>query len=613
MRPATEHKKFDRLNPVENNDSAGVLPRRCDRNPVHALSILLIFSVLLTGGCIEETGAVEFRSGPDSDVILVDEHDESELPVADRHAFLVLHEGILTSQGDRAVEIDAVYDAEIYAGPDDDGLGDPHWITRVRVLDTDGEPLWTQRTNSLFQLLEFLSVVMEEQSPIDLSIQNIYQLVRQQYPELLRFVTKVPRNIPGAETYILEIGDEQGEFEQLFSHPIEELEAMAEPPSPDFHHEIDSIISSGPPSDRLNVAILGDGYTEEERHIFEGDAQAVTERFLDASPMREHRDLFNIKSIWTPSEESGAGYDCNYAGAPSDCEHDFRDTVFDTTFVIPAIADQLNMDMSGVSDRVAMPLRLDRIYEVAALAHYDEIIFISNSPKRSGFAGLYVAVVTNFDDRDSFPDVAVHEVGHTLGLLGDEYNIASDACYFNEPTIPLPANISEILDDEVKWSEWVSEETPVPTPESNDHNDAVGAFEGAYNCDFLVRPERHCKMNSSGHDFCAVCAEQMVRRFYSMVDPAPLQPLEIANESGVGIQITAPTRGDGDRYEVNWNVEDGPIFLDQSTITLTGADLPEDEWATVTVSVHNRTEFLKTVDQAVMTEHSFQIRLVDES
>lgn len=574
--------------------------------------LLLISLIAFTPACDEALVSslgepVEFRAHEDADPVLLRMGESHSSDVQDHQALLVIHKGLLSMQGERAVEIDKVLDTQVYAGPDDEA-GDPHWITRARVLDRDGEPLWTQRVNSLYQLLEFLSVIIEDQSPIDISVEEVHHLARQEYPELLRFAIKVPNRLEGAHTYVLEIADEEGDFSELASYPMSVLEALAEEPSPDIEYEIDTLVDAGPAEDQLNVAILGDGYTEAERHIFEGDAQAVADRLMGTSPMTEHADLFNIKAIWTPSEESGAGYDCNHFGAPSDCDHGFRDNVFNTTFVIPALGDRFGLDVSAISDRVAMPLELAKIYELASLAHYDEIIFLANSPKRSGFAGLYVAVVTNFDDRDTFPDVAVHEVGHTLGLLGDEYNIPSDACYYNEPTIPLPANISEIVDGEVRWSEWVEDMTPLPTPETEEYGDLVGGFEGAYNCDFLARPEKDCMMKASGYDFCTVCSEQMVRRFYSMVHPAPHQPSTTTLLGTGEVQLTVPMRGDGERYEVVWTVDGTPSNVDRPSLNVSTADIPDDEWLHVDAVIRNASSFLHTPDQAVTSEFQFQLK-----
>jgi hypothetical protein len=572
--------------------------------------ILLMLVLVVSAACNEGPGSVELRDGSGDEPLRLHYNEVHDLASPyDREALLLFLDGHITLSGVRSVEISHVLDAPVYAGPDDP-QGDPHWITRSRVLDADGQTLWTQRVNSLFQLLEFLNVIIEEASPISISAAQVYELAAEEYPELIQFPVKIPHQLRGAHRYILDIQEEDGSWTELASYEIEELKEMAQPPSPDFEFEIETLVDSGPPSDRLNIAILGDGYTEEERHIFEGDAQAVAERFLETTPMVEHADLFNIHTVWTPSAESGAGYDCNRPNAPAECEQDFRDTIFETVFVIPALADRYGLPLGDVSDRVAMPVQLGRIFEVASLAHYDEIIFLSNSQKRSGFAGLYVALVTNFDDRINFPDVAVHEVGHTLGLLGDEYMVSGDACYFNEPIIPLPANIGLLGADTMKWEEWLKEDTPLPTEPHQAGQYPVGAYEGAYNCDFLYRPSLRCKMNRSTDEFCSVCSEQMVRRFYTLVDPLLNEPVRARLNNDDSLVVTLPIR-DEERYVVDWLI-DRELQIEQGpNLQISSKRLTSQRWTTVSATVRNASDFVRKDEQLATSTVELELRLID--
>lgn len=580
---------------------------------IRFLFFLILMSILSTGfGCLGDAAAdrvMHLRADSESEELGFESGSRVHLDLKDRQALLMIVDGVLDSNGDHSIELDYVIDADVFVSRNS-GEGDPHWITRAKVLDEQGEELWTQRVNSLFQLIEFLNLILEQQSDINLGPEQVYSLVKPRFPELLQFALKVPIGIEGGTTYVLELSQEGGSWLELGSYEIADLIAQAEPPSVDA--ELARLVESGPVEDRINVAIIGDGYNIQQRHLFEGDAQAVADRFLATSPMTEHADLFNITSIWTPSEEAGAGYDCNHGAAPAGCEQRFRDTVYETAFVIPAIIDELNIPLGEVSDRVAMPRNLAKVFETASLASYDEIILISNSAKRSGFAGLYVALVTSYDARLTFPDVAVHEVGHTLGLLGDEYMVAGDACYYNEPYVPLPANIGELVDGQIKWSDWLEEDTPLPTPDSMADEHLVGAYQGAYNCSDLVRPSHRCMMKRSGDDFCPICAEQMVRRFYSFVDPSPHQEFVGLRLAQNEIRLRAPVR-DSDRYEVQWTVNGVPTF-EGSSYRLNAGDLPEipnSEWVSVEATVRNSSGIMRTRDDSVENYFRMEIKLED--
>ena len=115
-------------------------------------------------------------------------------------------------------------------------------------------------------------------------------------------------------------------------------------------------------------------------------------------------------------------------------------------------------------------------------------------------------------------------------------------------------------------------------------------------------------MRSSGHDFCAVCAEHMVRRFYAMVDPAPLVPSTVFLGDSGEVELTVPTRDDGDRYEVIWTADDTPLDTNDATLQLDAEELPADGWLNVEAIVRNQSGFLHSSDDAVTSQFQFQLR-----
>jgi len=248
------------------------------------------------------------------------------------------------------------------------------------------------------------------------------------------------------------------------------------------------------------------------------------------------------------------------------------------------------------------------MYEVAALAKYDEIILISQTRRPSGFAGLYVAVVTTFDtNRLEFPNVAVHELGHSFGVLGDEYNLAGDPCLKNEPRVPLPVNIAEGgSGDSFKWDRWFMGPTPVPTPDEAKAQYPVGAYQGAYNCPELFRPAHTCKMNGSEEmDFCPVCNEQVTRRLYSVVDPmANVAPIAEVTESG-GVRLTVALHESG-LWDVVWTL-DGEEVGTEPVLELTKEQLPQGDLARVNATIVERTGFVILEDPTLRHEVEFQV------
>jgi hypothetical protein len=72
----------------------------------------------------------------------------------------------------------------------------------------------------------------------------------------------------------------------------------------------------------------------------------------------------------------------------------------------------------------------------------------------------------------------------------------------------------------IKWTSWILDSTPVPTPDTSPYASVVGLFEGAeYQTTGWYRPQHICKMRTLGYPYCAVCAETLVKSIYSNIRP----------------------------------------------------------------------------------------------
>ncbi|MDE3033923.1 MAG: peptidase M64, partial [Acidobacteriota bacterium] len=74
------------------------------------------------------------------------------------------------------------------------------------------------------------------------------------------------------------------------------------PPSPG---PVLALQKSGPPADKVDFLILGDGYTAAERPKFEKDARRLMAMLFAQPPFKEHRSDFNVWAICPPARESG--------------------------------------------------------------------------------------------------------------------------------------------------------------------------------------------------------------------------------------------------------------------------------------------------------------------
>lgn len=529
-----------------------------------------------------------------------------ETELESREAIVAIFKGIPSPPENQPLAFEFVRSIDKPVFLDRDGVDGPkQWITIAELQDAEGNVLWFDRVNSIFQLLEFLQLVLAQQSSLSIQVSQVLNFVSAQYPQLLEFAVRVPVGLEGATDYVLKVPGIDGElYEAVRIDVATILDAAAEP---QIEAETRTIVDNGSPEDSLDIAILGDGYTAEQREKFDLDAQAIVERLLKAEPFATHAKSINVHTVWTPSAEQGAGYDCTgILTLDAGCKDGLRDTPFETAFVISALADRLNLDLKDTSDRVAMPLQVARLYDAASHVPFDEIIMVSNTRRTSGFAGLYVSILTAYDPRLSFPDTAVHEFGHSFGVLGDEYNQEGDPCLFNEPRIPLPENISATTDaDEIKWSVWLEEGTPLPTPGSERDEYPVGAYQGAYNCDELHRPSYRCKMKNSDDEFCPVCAEQLVQRIHTVVDPAPRAPFTVEGLGEGALRFSAPMRENAP-YSAKWvlgeeTVGEGP------TLELSSDALPET-WTELRVEVRETSDFTRAENPRLVSTERWWVK-----
>ena len=91
--------------------------------------------------------------------------------------------------------------------------------------------------------------------------------------------------------------------------------------------------------------------------------------------------------------------------------------------------------------------------------------------------------------------------------MADEYEEPGNplALLYNLDVEPWEPNLTTLVDFDSKWSDLVLPGTPIPTPNNNQYNNTVGAFEGGgYLTNGMYRPQRNCMMRNYA-PFCAVC------------------------------------------------------------------------------------------------------------
>jgi hypothetical protein len=254
------------------------------------------------------------------------------------------------------------------------------------------------------------------------------------------------------------------------------------------------IEENGPPRNKVDLVILGDGYRQDQAHKLRKDAKRFVRTFFDTEPFKSRAGDFNVTLIETISEHTGV--DDPRAGT-------YKSNILGLSF-----------NSLGI-DRYMITRSNKIVRDIAGNVPYDQIIIIANSEKYGG-GGIFRLFSTSISDNEFDAYVFVHEFGHAFAGLGDEY-YSSQVTYndvYPRGVEPWEPNITALLDTtNVKWGDLITPGTPVPTPDDSTYNDVVGCFEGAgYSAKGLYRPYHDCRMFSKSLvDFCPVCRRAIER------------------------------------------------------------------------------------------------------
>ncbi|HLL05651.1 MAG TPA: IgA Peptidase M64 [Myxococcaceae bacterium] len=331
---------------------------------------------------------------------------------------------------------------------------------------------------------------------------------------------------------LLKKRDARNAFREVWSFTVDPKDMFVDPSAPASPGALLPLLQSGPPTEKVDVLILGDGYTAQERAKFEKDARRLVDILFTFSPFKERKADFNVWGLVPPAAESGIS-------RPSTGVH--RRSPVGATY-----------DAFG-SERYVLTFDNRAFRDSAAFAPYDfvEILVNGNTYGGGGIFGLYGTVAS---DSLWAPYIFVHEFGHHFAGLADEY-YTSDSAYLPAADRPEPweKNVTALHNPaELKWKALVQPQTPLPTPWNKDAYETharqiqqqrrqiraqrrpesemdalftrqrdweekflssqqyagkVGAFEGAmYEARGYYRPQADCVMFTRDRvPFCSVC------------------------------------------------------------------------------------------------------------
>ncbi len=297
---------------------------------------------------------------------------------------------------------------------------------------------------------------------------------------------------------------------------------------------------NGPPERKVDLLVISEGYTAAEREKFIADATRLTGLlFGKYEPFRSRKSDFNVRLLHLPSAESGVTRP--FTGL-------FRRTALSAQYGIFG------------SERYILTLDDRALREAASAAPYDVVEILVNDARYGG-GGIFGSHATAAAGSAWAEYLFVHEFGHHIAGLADEY-YTSDVAYETgaaERVEPWEPNVTAMKDPKrLKWADLVTPAAPLPTPWEKEafekesrafqaerkklvfegappeafdalfrrvqafdtkllsgmkYSGSVGAFEGAsYEAKGLYRPAADCIMFTRDEvGFCPVCRRAIER------------------------------------------------------------------------------------------------------
>ena len=342
---------------------------------------------------------------------------------------------------------------------------------RFRVFDSKSDSLlFSKGFNTLFQ---------EWQTTAEAKSTNrtFYQAAIFPFPK---------RNVK----LLIDARQRNGKFETIYSTEINPDDYFILDEKP-LQYETQQVLKNGKPEVKIDIVVLAEGYTENEKQKFYDDVNRTAGYLFSEEPFKSEKNKFNITAIFTPSEESGTD-------VPG--ENIYKNTHFNSSFYTFNLPRYLTTtDMS-------------KVYDAASLVPYDQIYVLVNT-ERYGGGGFYNFITGCTSDNKLTKEVFVHEFGHGFAGLGDEYYSSTVAYedFYNLEVEPWEPNLTTLVNFSSKWKNMVPDSVPIPTPRIEKYDKTVGVFEGGgYMTTGIYSPFMDCRMKSNiANEFCPVCKESI--------------------------------------------------------------------------------------------------------
>jgi hypothetical protein len=327
------------------------------------------------------------------------------------------------------------------------------------------------------------------------------------------------------------------------------------------------VLRDGPPANRIDLVTVGDGYTADQLGTYAAHVNAALSTMFSKEPFQTYASFFNVHQVDVISNESGVDHDPTYPI--------WRDTALDMGFWCEGIERLLCVDIGKAQAYASNAPDVDMILAVA------------NSTKYGGAGYSDEDLATVAGGSSWAPEIALHEFGHSLGNLADEY-FYGDGSIYPGPE-PVEPNVSMLTAAEMaaagtKWASWLSENNP-------SFDGLVSTYEGATYYDYGVyRPTYNSKMRSLNRPFNLPSVESLVIEMYKIVRPIDAATPTDQTLHGSETVFVDPVQPVDHALDIQWHLDGAALpgatgsTLDLTTVPMSpgqhllAVDVVDDTW-----------------------------------
>jgi len=234
-------------------------------------------------------------------------------------------------------------------------------------------------------------------------------------------------------------------FTEIWNYVIDPASRQVVPAYSPPRGKLWSVFQNGQPDSKVDLLVLGDGYTPAEIPKYQADVKRLVDALFKEEPFRSRKSDFNVWGLDLPSDQSGVSRP--HAGV-------FRRTPLSTHY------------SSFDSERYVLTYDNRNVRDIASAAPYDIMAILLNE-RTYGGGGIFNLFFTCSSDNAYANYIFVHEFGHHFAGLGDEY-YTSDVAYetgATEHVEPWEPNVTALhAPGALKWKHLVEDGTPLPTP-----------------------------------------------------------------------------------------------------------------------------------------------------